>query len=180
MSAGLSPLRDRDHPSARRLDVRRAVCPLGSWVCLLVCCPSVSWLLGPSAGVLLSSLLGETASFPAVLPCLPPFPDSGSLSVCLRLSHPQLLHLSVSVFLSVFPRLHSPSHSGPKTQQLPAAPPLLLHPGTPHPTRSLPWLAPGLHPGPGLQNSGEEQGGAGKAGLIGRGRTPNTRPITTL
>lgn len=157
------------------------VCPLGYWVCLLVCCLSVSWLLGPSAGVLLSSLLSETASFPAVLPCLPPFPRlwvSLCLSASLTSSAPPSVGLRVSE--CVFP-LSTPPHTlGQKHSSFQRRPRSCSIQEPPTLPPSLPWLAPGLHHGPGLQSSREEQGGAGKAGLMGRSRTPHTRPITAL
>lgn len=60
---------------------------------------------GPSAGLLLSSWLGTTARFPAILSCLILFfLTLGSSLVCLCLSHPQLFHLSVSEFLSLCSR----------------------------------------------------------------------------
>lgn len=135
MSTGLSPLRDRDHPSACRLDVRRT--------CLS------SWILGLPVGLLSVSLLAAwsicwcVAQLVAQRDCqfsgCPPLPAPLSLTLGLSLSVCVSHILSSSICRSpcfgvCFPPLHSPSHSGPKTQQLPAAPPLLLHPGTPHPT----------------------------------------------
>lgn len=76
---------------------RWSVCQsLGCLVHLLVCCSArgsvclpVFWLL----------------------PCLARLSLTRSLSVCLRLSHPQLLHLSVLVFPSVFSPLSTPPHT---------------------------------------------------------------------
>lgn len=76
---------------------RWSVCQsLGCLVHLLVCCSARGSVCLPVF---------------RLLPCLALLSLTQSLSVCLRLSHPQLLHLSVSVFPSVFSPLSTPPHT---------------------------------------------------------------------
>lgn len=133
------------------LDIRSArwsVCQsLGCLIHLLVCCSARGSVCLPVF---------------QLLPCLALLSLTQSLSVCLRLSHPQLLHLSVSVFPSVFSPLSTPPHTlGQKHssfQRRPRSCSIQEH-RHPHPTQARP---------------AGEQSRAGEVGLMGRNRTPHT------
>lgn len=127
----------------------QSVCPYNVGVCLspwvLSAFPSLSycagpsacltgsWLRGPSAGLLFSSWLSMTASFPAVLRCLLLLSPAPGLCLSVSLTSSALPSVGLCISECVFSSLSTPPHSsGPKTQQLPAAPPFGfgLPPGT--------------------------------------------------
>lgn len=114
----MSALRGQERQSVCPLDVRIACLSpripgllfcLSFWLspgyCLLVC-PSFSLLAAWSICWSVAQLVARVTLpvFRPPSPACSPSPDSGALSVCLRLSHPRLFHLSISAFPSVCSR----------------------------------------------------------------------------
>lgn len=129
---------------------------LGCLVHLLVCCSARG-----------------SACLPVFRPSSPACSSSPQLwvSLCLSVSLTSSAPPSVGLGVSecVFSPLSTPPHSsGPKTQQLPAAPP--LHPGTTPTLASSPVSSVGQARRP-LEG---DQKGAGQAELRGRSWTPHT------
>jgi hypothetical protein len=92
----------------------------------------VPQLPGPSAGLLLSSWLGVTASFPAVLPCLLllSLTLGPSLSVCVSHILGSSICRSLCFRVCVLAPPHSPSQLWAKTTAASRGSPALCYPGS--------------------------------------------------
>lgn len=128
------------------------------WSVCLSFRPSAAWPICWSVAQLVAHV---TAVFLPSSGPAPRLPSSGAPFVCLRLSHPQLLHLLVSAFLSVCSRPSvlpltalGPNHSS--SQQLPRS--------APSRNCQRPGGLSSLHCGPGLGPLQREQRAAGEQG----------------